>query len=262
MVILLCGLLAVAAVGAQPRQSVQDVRDVLAAVLGAIEPDGDDTLLLGRGLDASATAALRTLVPRVLSQPDTVNSFPLAANAILIDSVAISGPRAVVRLTVGPVPATMTWACGQVITMPLRKAAGWEVLEDEARVRCAVPGPRGLPFDRERLLEAARLAFSYIELDASVRIVASSSLSAEGLASLRAIADVPAGTRFETETMRLPARVFAVSTLSLDADGVDFSGTLGPVPKHATLACGTTWNMRIRQHANGWSFETASITVC
>ena len=99
-------------------------------------------------------------------------------------------------------------------------------------------------------------------MDPAVRVVSGSRLSSDALASLRAIAEVPAETQFETDAMVLPQHVFAVRTLEFQGEGVRFAGTLGPVPRHATLACGTNWSMTLRQHANGWSFEDIKITVC
>lgn len=261
---MLLHVFAMAAIAVQlaPQSVKGDVRDVLRAVLSHIEPDIDDTILLGRALDSDAQAALRALIPRELQSAARSGPTALPDTAIVFESISISNERATVRLTYGPVPAEVGWVCGQAITIPLRRTDQWQILDDEARVRCAREGPRGLSLDHQHLAEAARLAFSYIGLDPTVRIVSGSRLSSEARASLRAIGEVPPETQVETDAMILPTSVFAVRTLELEGEGVRFAGTLGPVPRHATLACGTNWSMTLRRYSNGWSFEDIKITVC
>jgi len=245
-------------------QSVStDLRDISAALLKTIDPGSENVVLASRSLDRGAAAALRAVRPSVIVHTDTEVAFPLPDFVIVIDSVTISGADAVVRLRRGPVPADFGWVCGQAIAVPFRRTDKWSALAaDEFRWRCAIDGPRGLPVERDRLLEAARLAFSMIHLGPRVQVTAGAALSPEGLATLETIKQVSPRKLLETEKMSSSADVFVVTQLDQNADLVEFAGTLGDVRGDTNLNCGINWTITLRRHSDGWTFEKSMLRMC
>lgn len=241
-------------------EGVDANRAVFAALLASIEIDAN-VVVAGNDLDTTAYAGLRGARPDVVKQHELPSRSSLPARAILIEGVTISGDSAVVQLTAGPVPPAITWVCGRAMTVYLHRHLVWEVKEEGLRFRCTGPGPPGLSVQQANLLEAARLAFSRMRLDPAVRIVSGSALSSEALATLSAI-DKVSRRPLETDAMILPEGVFELRKLELLADAVDFRGTLGPVPRHATLACGTDWIIAMRLHADGWEFKKIELIMC
>jgi hypothetical protein len=247
--------------GHSVRSVDEDVRGLLDAVLTFFEPDTAN-VIAGRDLDSDAKAALRLLRRGVIEQSHGVDRPAIPAKTMVIDAVERSADEAIVRLIIGPVPAKISWICGRAMTVHLQRKIVWRVLEEWFPMRCAQQGPTDLLPERASLLEAARLAFSQIRLDPGVQVASDPLLSSVALAVLGLVHDVPPRKQFETDAVIVPANVIVVRTLEQRGDIVEFVGTLGPVPRHATLACGTTWNLRLRQQRDSWVFQNFSVTMC
>src|ERR1043165_5549808 len=113
------------------------------------------------------------------------------------------------------------------------------------RVSLAV-GPQGLSRDRARLLEAARLAFSAVRLNPTVQVVFDPRLSPDAIAALATVAPIRSSKDLESATTIVPEGIFVVREVALTEDILEFQGTAGPVPRAATLACGTNWHVEMR----------------
>jgi hypothetical protein len=239
----------------------RDLRDVLAAVLSAVELRDDDVVQAGRQLDSNARAALVILTAAGRAQARGTSDV-VPANTVVVESVVMFDRRAVVRLTYGPVPATLGLVCGETIVLPLRRGAKWRVVDEDVRTTCANRGPGGLARDDERLLEAARLAFSSIGLSPADRVLAGSGVSAHARTVLSRLVELPAPTQFETKDLILPAEYFTLHTLDMKGDVVTFEGALGEVPRNGSLGCGANWHIRLRHKTDGWVFDDKGVTVC
>lgn len=53
-----------------------------------------------------------------------------------------------------------------------------------------------------------------------------------------------------------------VTKFTVDGDTATFSGTRGPVPRHATLNCGTSEDMQFVRVNSEWKLSGGTTTVC
>jgi hypothetical protein len=250
------GALAAAPVVAQ--QVDQQKFAVIRTFLTYIDVAAEDDVQAGRDLDAAAATALKALTAN--RPPDVIGVT--RRNRVVVESLTVSGEAAEVRYTSRRVEPSHPLACGTTSTMPLRRASSWEIVEDNVRHKCTEQPPTSLNASDARLLEAARLAAGAVWLTAKNHLVADARLSPDALRILKTAIDLPPATQFETSTHYVQDNYFVISRLDVQQGVVTFVGTLGPFPKGAALACGSTYTVELREKNDGWVFGDLRVMNC
>lgn len=243
--------------------SVTESEDILRAVVAHIQMRPEDRIIAGLNLD-SANPAFQGLHANRgrFGRPDEINL--ISRDRVVVEDVTVNGPSATVVLTYGPVPATQRLDCGQVLMIPLlrRSPSRWEVDEGGIWLKCRNEPPPGMSAEDAQLLEAIRLVVSGGSWTQSQRAVAGPKLSPQARRLISQLVPLKEADEVGDSEFVLPRDHVRFSVVQFTEAEASIELTAGPIPRHATLACGSTFKYRLRRRSAGWFIDSSSLTVC
>ena len=244
------------------RAATTPAEDVLRALIQHIEWAPEDRIAAHPRLDTTLLEDLRAVLGDRLSPLVSSPGYLIADNVVTIDDVEVKADTAFVTVTYGPVPAKPLVECGTKITFVLHRADKWEVDHDKAWARCAFAGKRAPTDEEEELREVFRLAMSEMHVGLGVKFVAGRGLSPLARRVLAAATTIYAAADVATSEFTLPTNHIFLSKLAIDGRTASIEATRGPVPAHATLACGTGHIIQFRREGPGWALAEHTFRVC